>query len=168
MSYAYKLHVQEYGSRALSPEEFSRVRPADVEVIEREDGEVVEEPVWIDALSGERTSGAKQEFAQECDINRIVQRFDRDGVLTHLSNRVGHFADVSSFGDFQSVMAQIGKASQFFVQELPASVREQFNNDPAVFLDALYDPSRRELLEELGILEKEKAPEPPAPEPPTQ
>lgn len=170
MSRAYFLHMQVHGALALSALEFSRVRPADVELSEREDGSLIEVPVWVDPISGDRTEGAKQAFAAECDINKIVQRFDRDGVLTHLSNRVGHFMDVSAFGDFQSVMEQIGRASEFFTNELPASVREKFGNDPAAFLDALADPSRRELLEELGILEKEKPPEAPAPPaaPPTQ
>lgn len=114
------------------------------------------------------TKGARQSEKDQTDINRIVQRFDREGVLSHLNERVASFQDVSALsGGYREALHQVRAADEFFAQ-LPAKVRERFSNDPAGFLDALVDPGRRSELEELGVLEKEAGGAPTPPPAPTQ
>lgn len=142
MSLAYAKHLKEGGK--MTPEEFVMVRC-------------------------DPSKAARQSEKEQTDINRIVQRFDRDGVLSHLNERVATFQDVTNLsGGYREALHQVRAADEFFAQ-LPAKVRERFENNPGAFLDALVDPGRRTELEELGVLEKEKAGGAPTPPPaPTQ
>lgn len=108
-------------------------------------------------------SMTKQEFKDECDINRIVARFEKTGLVNHLAQGVPQFADVSQMGDYRSALHTVMEAEEWFMG-LPAKVRAQFRNDPAELLDAMHDQSRHAELIELGILEAaEGPPSPPAP-----
>lgn len=129
------------GVEVPSAEEYSRIRWSD------EDYE---------------KGGAKQEFADQCDINRIVRQFDRDGVITHLREDKPQWLDVTQVPDYRTAMTQVAAAEQYFMQ-LPAKVREKFRNDPAELMDCLADPSKRSMLEELELVPKlEEEPPPPA------
>lgn len=111
-------------------------------------------------------SMTRQSEAEACDINTIVAQFDRTGMVPQVSP--GMFADVSQVGDYQSALETVRVADEMFMQ-LPAKVRHVFDDDPAVFVDAFNDPSRKAELEQLGLLEKPKeapvAPPAPVPEP---
>lgn len=95
--------------------------------------------------------GAKQSFKDECDINKILARHKAGGVVTHVNDHVGRFADVSRLSDYRTAIEQVRSAEAVFKQ-LGAAVREEFDNSAAVFLDALADPGRAEDLRELGLL----------------
>lgn len=41
----------------------------------------------------------KQSFKDECDINQIVAKFEKTGLVNHLARGVPQFADVSEMGD---------------------------------------------------------------------
>lgn len=113
----------------------------------------------------------KQSMRDECDINNILARYKKMGMVTHLSKNEGRFADVAEIGDFREAVERVERASEFFFG-LPSDVRRAFDNDPATFLDAVQDPSRRDELVKLGlvrVLEKPAEPAPaPAPEAPAQ
>lgn len=108
---------------------------------------------------------AKQEFKEECDINRIVDRFAQSGLVTHLARGVPQFADVSEMGDYRSAIETVREAQEFFMG-LPAKVRAEFNNDPAQLLDAAHNPEYWDRLIELGILEAAESPHAPPTPPP--
>lgn len=97
-------------------------------------------------------SVVQQQFADECDINTIVRRF---GLTGELPNGVSMplSGDFTSATDFQSSMNLIRQAQESFL-ELPATVRERFNNDPARVINFLEDPSNRDEAIKLGIVSK--------------
>jgi phage internal scaffolding protein len=94
----------------------------------------------------------KQSHKDECDVNQILARYERTGVVTHLAKGIPQFADVSQIGDYHSALEQVRQADEFFMG-LPAKVRSAFDNDPALLLDAVHDPAQRDKLEKLGLLE---------------
>lgn len=99
----------------------------------------------------------KQSFAAECDINNIMKRFERDGVIDHLKQHGGQYADlVGQPEDFRAAMQMVVDAERLFSM-LPAKVRKEFDNDPAAFLDAFdaagKDEEARKRLETLGVLQ---------------
>lgn len=96
-------------------------------------------------------SMTRQSEAEECDINRIMARYEKTGVLP-LETREAVFMDVSELGTYQDVLANIQKAEAGFLQ-LPPKVRERFGNDVASFLDFCQVANPAE-LEELGLVEK--------------
>ncbi len=120
----------------------------------------------------------KQSFKNECDINKIMAKYRRTGVLSPdiLSKRQEQFGDVSEIGDFHTSQNKVIAAQDAF-DHLPADIRSRFKNDPGELLDFCADPGNREEAIELGIIQSvdeelpptEVPPQPPtpAPEPPT-
>lgn len=102
----------------------------------------------------------KQEFAEECDINEILNIYKKTGVITHIMQQEPVYGDLPDDTDFQSSLAVIHSASTAF-DSLPSVVRRYFNNDPSELLIALSDPAMRPQLEELGILRGPLTPQPP-------
>lgn len=113
-------------------------------------------------LSG--NSLTQQNFKDECDINNIMARFQKTGVLDHVNKHQGDYGDYTDLPvDFADAQNLVLRAQAMFM-ELPARVRERFGNDAGEFLSAVEDPDRRGELEELGLLEgKEPEPAEPAP-----
>ena len=78
----------------------------------------------------------KSEFADECDINKIMDRYNRSGFDPFEARKaLARFGDVSQVPDFMEMQAKLIAASDAFMS-LPAAVRKQFDNDPAEFLAA--------------------------------
>lgn len=92
----------------------------------------------------------KQSFKDECDVNKIMARFTRTGVLDFASKFSPRYEDVTG-ADFQSAMDTVARANSMF-QELPAELRRRFKNDPVVFLDFVDDPANADKARELGLL----------------
>lgn len=99
-------------------------------------------------------SMTRQSDADAADINKIVSRFERSGVMP-LTAREGRFLDVSEVGDYRSALEQVRRANEYF-ETLPASSRAMFGNDPAVFLDKVNDPAALQLLVDAGVVPKDE------------
>lgn len=103
-------------------------------------------------------SRTKQEFRDECDINNIIKKFQRTGVLPVNGSRAiqGDFSDVP---DYQTALNMVSQVEGAFA-ELPAKVRERFQNNAAQLMSFLDDPRNRSEAESLGLIEKKEAPTP--------
>jgi len=102
----------------------------------------------------------QQQFKDECDINKIMEKYQRTGQITHLARNQGIYADLTSLGDYQQSLQKVIDAENAF-DTLPAKVRERFGNDPAGLLTFLADPQNKEEAIKLGLIEKpKKAPTP--------
>lgn len=103
-------------------------------------------------LSGFGKGKTKQSELGQADINLIVAKYDKTGIIP-VSKRQAFYADVSTIGDYRSVMERVQEAAEFFMQQ-PADLRAEFENDPAQFLDFVSSASPDELREK-GLLEAE-------------
>lgn len=104
-------------------------------------------------------SMTKQSFADECDINKIMERYEKSGVMPE-GRRMYEFGDAISEYSYQESLNAVIFADQQFA-ELPARLRDRFGNDPVQLLKFLEDPKNRDEAVELGLVD---APSP-APEP---
>jgi hypothetical protein len=95
----------------------------------------------------------RQSEADQADINKIIKRLDRDGILplSAFTQREGAFLDVSEVPDFASAMQQVDKARDYFMS-LPATSRAMFDNDPAKLLDAVRREDSLQLLVDAGVI----------------
>jgi len=84
------------------------------------------------------------------DINVIMQKYAKTGVITHITNAIPQFGDVSQLGDYQSCLEHVRHAEQLF-SELPARVREKFQNDPIQFVSFMDDEKNLEEAIKLGL-----------------
>ncbi|AXH75546.1 MAG: internal scaffolding protein [Microviridae sp.] len=106
-------------------------------------------------------SMTKQSFKDVSDINVIMAKYVRTGVIESVSGRVAKFGDFSNIGDFHSAMNRVSAAQEAFM-DLPAKIRDYCRNDPGEFLDLISDSARRSELEALGLVKPlEKALEEP-------
>lgn len=127
----------------------------------------------------EGPSLTRQEFAEDCDINVLMARYEKTGVISHVNQRQPLYLDMSAVPDYHTALLQLQAAEAAFMS-LPASVRREFDNDPAKFVAFAEDPENVSQMRTWGLAEPEKAPEapmkvevvsapvaaPPSPEPP--
>lgn len=100
-----------------------------------------------------------QEFAEESDINTIIDRFGIGENPIEIQQWVSNVDIADAPNDYQSVMNQLNEARDQFMS-LPAKVRSQFDNDPARFVDFVSDPGNGEELVRLGLASKRSEPPP--------
>ncbi len=100
---------------------------------------------------------AKQSFADECDINNIMSKYQKTGAITHANKHQPSYGFASSI-TFNEAMTVVAKANSMF-EDLPSSLRERFENDPAKYLDFVQDPDNSKEMAELGLLVDNPTPE---------
>lgn len=107
---------------------------------------------------------AQQQFAEESDINVIVERFGLNGELP--ANPVmPQYGDFSQVTDFQTAMNAVIRAQADFMQ-LPAKVRSRFDNDPQKLLEFVSDDANLDEARVLGLLKPLQVAQEVAQEPP--
>lgn len=102
----------------------------------------------------------KQEFAAECDINTIMERYEATGVVSHVNRAQPMYLDTTEYPNLQGALDVYRDAAASFLA-LPAKVRREFDNDPQQFIDFAADPANLPKMREWGLA----APEEPAPSP---
>lgn len=98
------------------------------------------------------------QWADECDVNHIMKKYQATGTINHVRETMGKYADLTSVGDYQEMLDQVLYAKEAFM-ELPAQVRYKFENDPGKLLGFLQDPKNYDEAQKLGLVEKRKEPE---------
>ena len=115
------------------------------EKIKDENGKVVK----VRTINSE-PSRTDPQYKDDCDANNIIRRFDKTGVITHVSKIGAQFADVSDIPDLLEGMERIEKAKQSFM-EVPAKIRSRFDNDVSKFYAFASDPKNAEEMIKLGL-----------------
>lgn len=93
----------------------------------------------------------EQAHKDQCDVNQIIRKYDRQGLITHVSKFEAQFGDVSG-ADFKAAQDKVANAKKMFA-ELPSKIRERFENDPASLLTFMDDPKNRDEAIKLGIID---------------
>lgn len=98
----------------------------------------------------------RQEFKDECDLGKILERFRRTPEGEEAFRSASGFAeecrfdDVSCVPDFRASRDTIIAAEAKFMA-LPPMVRRRFDNDAAAFLDFVQDPKNLDEARALGL-----------------
>lgn len=103
------------------------------------------------------TDVAHQSFKDECDINNIMSRWEKTGVNEHVMNAVPQFADLTEVVDYQTALNVVREAELSF-SSLPPQVRKHFENNPALFMQAVEsfesgEDTHVDTFEKLGLLQ---------------
>lgn len=102
--------------------------------------------------TGDQTH-VQQNLRDETDINRIMSKYRKTGVLTHVSSAVGQYGDFSDVPDYKTGLERIYGAQDLFMS-LPATIRDRFNNDPAKFIEFTTDEKNIDELRSMGLAPK--------------
>ncbi len=86
----------------------------------------------------------KQSFADETDINKILQRAQQSGTLSHLQEYSGVYGDFADF-DFFDATLKLSHGREVF-DALPSELRTEFNQSPAAFFKYVNDPANADDL----------------------
>lgn len=91
----------------------------------------------------------QQHLADECDINKLVERFVVTGEIPQRSMPPlqGDFTNAPTYQEALNLMIE---AKQSFMQ-LDAKMRARFDNDPALFIDFCSDEANRDEMRQLGL-----------------
>jgi len=102
----------------------------------------------------------RQEFAEECDINTIMKRYEDGGAVSHVNKATPVYLDCTLYPGLQASMDAFREAS-FAFNQLPATVRREFDNDAEKFVQFACDPENLPRMREWGLASPEKGPEAP-------
>ena len=95
-------------------------------------------------------SSTKQSFKDECDINNILGKFRKTGLLEHVAVHQGDYRDLSEPTDYQTALNIVLSANAAF-ESLPSDIRKDFGNNPAAFLEFVDNPDNADKLVEMGL-----------------
>lgn len=112
---------------------------------EHHQGIVFEEPSLTD-----------QSQYKDTDINNIVRRYQTTGLLDSPGSvpfETLQYGDATLLPDYQTALDLVNSVESEF-SSLPSEVREKFGHDPMQLLEALQDPTKQHMLQDIGLLSK--------------
>lgn len=95
---------------------------------------------------------AKQAFKDECDINTIMSKYAKTGLIEHVQRVQGSYGDFTSVQDYQLSLNQVIEAQEAF-DHLPAKIRARFNNDPSHLMAFIQNADNYDEAVKLGLVE---------------
>lgn len=128
------------------------------EVYERPNGRIGVRTVF-DPKNEESKSKTQQHFKDKSDVNKIVARAFKTGVIDPkvLNTNNMMYGDFTSGFDFKEAQQKMIDAQNDF-NALPAAVRKRFNGDPAALIDFIADDANYDEAVRLGLIEKKVSP----------
>lgn len=105
----------------------------------------------------------QQHFADECNINVIVDRFLKTGEMPQ-GVLMPSSADFDDVVDFKSAQDAIARARDNFFM-MPAGLRARFQNSPQVFMEFFSDPANQDEAISLGLATRRPGSAAPAADP---
>jgi phage internal scaffolding protein len=106
---------------------------------------------------------AQQHHKDECDINEILRRFGKTGVMP-VNTSEALYPDFTDAVDYHTALNQIIASEREF-DLLPSNLRKRFDNDPAKLVYFMQDKKNHAEAVELGLINPPKS-EPIAPKTP--
>lgn len=115
----------------------------------------------------------QQHFAHEADVRNIIKQYDKTGLIANVQKGVARYGDYSEVNEYREALDLVNEANATFA-ELPAELREMFQNNAGTFLEFATNPENENQMIKLGLKEarvqeeqpikaENKAAEPPAP-----
>jgi len=94
----------------------------------------------------------EQSHKDQCNINSIVAKYDKTGVLVHINQFEAQFGDMAG-EDYKTMLDTILDAKRNF-SKLPSHIRKRFQNNPEKLLAFMEDPKNRDEAVKLGLINK--------------
>jgi phage internal scaffolding protein len=113
---------------------------------------------FIDPETGEPLETLTQQHMKaETDINNILRRYDKTGLITHINQAVAQYGDFTEANEYQEALNRIISAQDTFAA-LPSEIRKRFGNDPGAFFEFATNPDNAKEMVALGLAEHEPVP----------
>lgn len=106
--------------------------------------------IQSEGISFTEPSLTKQQFKDESDINLILKKFEKTGLIGYLNENPVSYADVSELGSYQDALSIVMAAQELF-NNLPSAVRDRFANDPSKFVEFAENPANGQAMIDMGL-----------------
>lgn len=83
-------------------------------------------------------------------IQNILKQYQNTGFVSHTAKTQPIYGDMASAPDFYQAQCILAETSSMF-EEVPATIRKQFENDPGKYLEFIQNPENKEAMTEMGI-----------------
>lgn len=97
----------------------------------------------------DKPSLTEQNHKDSCEINRIMAKYQKTGIIDHRNEHRGDYGYATS-QTFSEALDIVIKGKEMF-EELPSSLRKKFNGDPKEFLEFVQNPKNVDEMVELGL-----------------
>lgn len=94
---------------------------------------------------------------KDTDINNIVKKYQVTGLLDSpgaVDYSTLQYGDATLLPDYQMALDLVNSVQEEFAT-LPSDIREKFGHDPMQLVEALGDPSKKTMLQDIGLLAKD-------------
>lgn len=108
-------------------------------------------PPKISGFSSEMESKVQEQFADACQTDTIIRKYNMMGVNPFISAGGSQYLDTTQIPSFVAAQNAQIKVKEYF-EGLPADIRLEFNNDPMQFAEVVSDPRNADYLREIGVL----------------
>lgn len=108
-------------------------------------------PPKIPGFSSEMESRVQEQFADACQTDTIIRKYNMMGVNPFIAAGGSQYLDTTQIPSFVAAQNAQIKVQEYF-EGLPADVRLEFNNDPMQFAEVVSDPRNADYLREIGVL----------------
>lgn len=95
-------------------------------------------------------SRVQQHLAPETDINNIMSKYEKTGVIQHLNRYGGQYGDFGDIPQYQEGLNRVMAAEEMFMS-LPSKIRDRFHNDPGNFIAFATDGDNLEEMRKMGL-----------------
>lgn len=103
----------------------------------------------------------KVNLAEALDINNIIKKYNKTGVMQNSHDFEGMYGQFDSF-DLKEAMQKVIDAETLFLQ-VPSEIRNNFGNDAGAFIDYATDSENKDQMIKWGLANAT----PPPPDSPT-
>lgn len=108
-------------------------------------------PPKISGFSSEMESKVQEQFADACQTDTIIRKYNMMGVNPFIAAGGSQYLDTTQIPDFICANNAQVKVKEYF-EGLPSDIRLEFNNDPMQFAEIVSDPQNADYLREIGVL----------------
>jgi phage internal scaffolding protein len=105
---------------------------------------------FLDEEGNPAVGRTEQHHKSECDIDTIIRKYDKTGLITHVNSAVAQYGDFTDVNEYQVSLNMVIDAQNAF-NELPSAIRKKFGNDPGEFFEFATDPDNYDELVKLGL-----------------
>lgn len=97
-------------------------------------------------------SMTQQNLKEETDVNAILKRYSKTGILSHVNEAKAVYGDFTNITSYQDALVYVQTAMSEFM-DLPANIRKEFDNDPQQLVAFLQDNKNYDKAVALGLVE---------------
>jgi phage internal scaffolding protein len=93
-----------------------------------------------------------QEQKDSTDVNNILKRFQATGLIEHVNSNEAQYGEFGQY-DYHENATMVARINSSF-EELPSSVRAQFNNNPQEWVEHISIPENIEDMKD-GVIDND-------------